>query len=387
VVKKRIAFIVNHAAFFVSHRFNLVAAAREAGFEVCLFTGQAGSMEMETTAVSQLKLSGVLHKKALFTSSGMNPFIECIGLLQLVWFLIRFRPDIVHCASPKGVLYGGIAARLGGVPALLLAISGMGYAHTIGRSHIRSRAWVRKIYNVLSRFAFNHSNVHVVVQNRDDYISVLESGLANEHTVTTIPGSGVDLSLYAECTFIDKRDIVLLPARMLKDKGVVEFVEAARWVKERQPQWRFILAGAAGYQNPSSIAKDRLLAWQAEGCVEWIGHIEDMTALYRAAAIVCLPSYREGMPKSLLEAAAAGCAVVTTDVAGCRDAIDPGVTGDKVPARDSGALAIALLSLIENPNRRRAYGMQGQKRARKLFSIESVSDKTLDIYKGMLGNA
>lgn len=387
MVKKRIAFIVNHAAFFVSHRFNLALAAREAGFEVCLFTGQAGSVQMETTAVHHLKLNGLLHKKALFTSSGMNPLIELIGLLQLVWFILRFQPDIVHCASPKGVLYGGIAARLGGAPALLLAISGMGYAHTTGGSHVRSRGWVRKIYNVLSRFAFDHRNVRVIVQNRDDYMSILESGLATEHTVTTIPGSGVQLARYAECTVSDKRDIVLLPARMLKDKGVVEFVEAARWVKERQPRWRFVLAGAAGYQNPSAIAKVHLQAWQAEGCVEWIGHVEDMTELYREASIVCLPSYREGMPKSLLEAAAAGCAVVTTDVPGCRDAIEPGVTGDKVPARDSGALATALLSLIEDPNRRRAYGMQGQKRAKKLFSIDTVSDRTVAIYKGMLVNA
>lgn len=382
--KLRIAYVVNHAAFFVSHRLPLALGARTADYEVRLLSGQAGSALMEQPAINQLKKHQVVHKRAIFSSAGVNPITELLGLLQLIWFILKFKPDIVHCASPKGVLYGGIAARICGVRALVLAISGMGYAYTASSAQGAARAWVRGIHSVMSRLAFHHPNVHVIVQNSDDYKSTLDRGLVTEKEITIIPGSGVELSRYAECDAESKKNIVLLPARMLADKGVVEFVEAARRIRKTRPDWRFLLAGAADYDNPSAIAEDRLRAWQSEGCIEWLGHLDDMVKLYRDAAIVCLPSYREGMPKSLLEAGAAGCAVVTTDVPGCREAIEPGITGEKVPLGHSKALEDALLSLINDPKRRTAYGEAAQLRARKMFSIESVIKQTLEIYKVVL---
>ena len=384
--KKRVAYVVNHAAFFVSHRLPLAMGAKDSDFDVCLLTGQAGSQEMEQTAVVRLQEAGVLHQRAVFSSSGMNPLFESLGLVQLVWFMLRYRPDVVHCASPKGVLYGGIAARLCRVTGLVLAISGMGYAYTAGTSRGGVRALVRRVYGALAGFAFHHPNVRVIVQNQDDYQSVVQKGLVSSQFVTLIPGSGVDFSLFAGFCPENKLRMVLLPARMLKDKGVEEFVAAARRLKADAPGWRFVLAGAAGYDNPTAIGTAQLQAWQAEGCIEWLGHVEDMTPLFRDAAIVCLPSYREGMPKALLEAAAAGCAVVTTDVTGCREAVDPGVTGDLVAVGDSDALAKALLSLIKDESRRQAYGLKGQARARVMFSVASVVSQTVQIYKGLLGN-
>lgn len=387
VQQHRVAYVVNHAAFFASHRLPLAAGARQAGFEVSLLTGQAGSEEMEQAAVMQLQAAGMMHRRALFSSSGMNPFVELLGLIQLVWFMLLFRPDIVHCASPKGVLYGGIAARICGVKGLVLAISGMGYAFTKSAERGGLRAILRRIYAALSGFAFHHPHVRVIVQNHDDYRAVTEKGLAQASSLSLIPGSGVDLSLFEGCTATHKSRTVLLPARMLKDKGVEEFVEAARRVKAVMPSWRFVLAGAAGYDNPSAIGVAKLQSWQAEGCIEWLGHVHDMVPLFRESAIVCLPSYREGMPKALLEAAAAGCAVVTTDVTGCREAIEPGVTGDLVPVRNSEALAAVLLSLIKDEKRCQAYGVKGQERARTLFSVTSVVSQTVKIYKELLGHA
>lgn len=386
MAKKRVAYVVNHAAFFVSHRLPLAMGAKNSDFDVCLLTGQAGSQEMEHTAVLQLQEAGVLHQRAVFSSSGMNPLFELLGLVQLVWYILLYRPDVVHCASPKGVLYGGIVARLCRVKGLVLAISGMGYAYTAGTSSGGVRALVRRVYGALAGFAFHHPNVRVIVQNQDDYQSVVHKGLAPLKCVTLIPGSGVDLSLFAGFCPANKVRMVLLPARMLKDKGVEEFVAAARRLKVEAPGWRFVLAGAAGYDNPTAIDMAQLQAWQAEGCIEWLGHVEDMTPLFRDAAIVCLPSYREGMPKALLEAAAAGCAVVTTKVTGCREAIEPGVTGDLVPVSDSDALAKALLSLVKDKSRREAYGSKGQERAHAMFSVESVVRQTIEIYKGLLGD-
>lgn len=386
MVKKRIAYVVNHAAFFVSHRLPLAHGARQEGFDICLLTGQAGSKEMEQSAVMQLRAAGVVHRRAAFRSSGMNPLIELLGVLQLACFILWFRPDIVHCASPKGILYGGLVARICRVRGLVLAISGMGYAYTTGTERSGVRSLVRRVYDALAGLAFHHPNVRVIVQNQDDRQAVINKGLTHASSLSLIPGSGVDLSLFEGCTAYNKSSIVLLPARMLKDKGIEEFVEAARRIKAVAPDWRFVLAGAAGYDNPSSIGEIQLQSWQAEGCVEWLGHVNDMNSLFRESAIVCLPSYREGMPKALLEAAAAGCAVVTTDVTGCREAVEPGVTGDLVPVRDSNALADVILSLIKDESRRRAYGIKGQERARAMFSVDSVVSQTMKIYKELFNN-
>lgn len=386
MVEKSIAYVVNHAAFFVSHRLPLAVGARQAGFDIFLLTGQAGSEEMERTAVTQLQAAGIVHRRAVFSSAGMNPLIELMGLLQLVWFLFWLRPDIVHCASPKGVLYGGIAARVCRIKGLVLAISGMGYAYTSGTGQSGLRYFARVVYDALAVFAFHHPNVRIIVQNQDDHQAVIDKRLTKPSSLRLIPGSGVDLSLFVGCSAACKLRIVLLPARMLKDKGIEEFVEAARRIKPAAQDWRFVLAGAAAYDNPSAIGVAQLQTWQAEGCVEWLGHVDEMVPLFREAAIVCLPSYREGMPKVLLEAGAAGCAIVTTDVTGCRDAVDPGVTGDLVPVRNSEALADALLSLIKDDQRRQAYGFQGQARAKALFSVNSVVSQTMKIYRGLLGH-
>jgi glycosyltransferase involved in cell wall biosynthesis len=381
----RLVFVINNAAFFVSHRLPLAVGSRQAGFEVELITGQPGSAELEFKAAKPLSLARIPHIRTAWRSAGMNPLVELLGLFQLIFYFLRFRPALVHCASPKGVLYGGIAARLCRVPSLVLAISGMGYAFTETSGAGIGRKIIKKIYTVLAAFAFNHRNVHVIVQNQDDKQGLIAAGFIEESKLTLIPGSGVDLKLYVDgWEPKDKKQMVLLPARMLKDKGVLEFVQAAREVKRVEPEWRFVLAGAAGYDNPSSISEADLKHWCQDGSIEWLGHVENMVPLFKEAAVVCLPSYREGMPKALLEAAAAGCAVITTDVTGCREAIEPGVSGDLVPVRDASALAAALLLLIKDNNRRIAYGVEGRKRAVARFSLDAVVAQTLDIYRGLM---
>ena len=383
-MKMRIAYVVNHVAFFVSHRLPLAAAALETGYNTSLFTGLAGSEEMEAAAMAQLNTFGIKHRRCVFSSSGMQPIGEFFGLLQLIWFIHRFKPDLLHCASPKGVLYGGIAARLCRVPGLVLAISGFGYGFTKGSKPSLLRRFVRVIYQAASGFVFTHPNIRVIVQNQDDHKHLLAKKMISPEKLVLIRGSGVDLTKFKDCNPLEKQDLIILPARMLKDKGVEEFVVAAKFVKTKAPQWRLVLVGAAGYGNPSAITKTQLRAWEDNGDVEYLGHIEDMLPLFVKAAIVCLPSYREGMPKALLEAAAAGCAVVTTDVTGCREAILPGITGDLVPARDPEKLSQALLLLIENRLKRGAYGTAGQVFAAEHFSIDSVVAKTMKIYEELL---
>jgi len=380
----QVCYLINHAAFFVSHRLPLAIAASQQGYQVSLVTGQAGSPEMEASAEHVLARTDLVHKRVNFRSSGVNPFLEAIGVLQLILELRRLKPTLLHCASPKGVLYGGIAARLAGVPCLVLAVSGMGYAFTSSSKPSASRRLIASVYNTVARFAFKHKNLHVIVQNKDDRDGVVHLQGVKQADVTLIPGSGVDLGLYPELSVATKEKVVLFPARVLYDKGVLEFVRAAEAIRKERADWRFVIAGAAGYDNPSAVSSDEVQGWVDAGIVEWLGHVENMPEVYLKSAIVCLPSYREGMPKSLLEAAAAGCAVVTTDVVGCREAIEPGVTGDLVPVRDVAALTESLVGLIDNEERRAEYGRMGRVRAVERFSLESVCDKTLSIYKDLI---
>jgi glycosyltransferase involved in cell wall biosynthesis len=375
----RIAYVVNNAAFFVSHRLGVALAARSAGYQVELMTGQAGSAALEALALRELAAVSMTHCQVSFRSAGVNLFTESIGLLQLAYRVWKFRPDIVHCASPKGILYGGVAARLLGCHGVVLAVSGMGYLFTGPAASWK--ALLRRCYGSLVRFAYGHPNKRAIVQNLDDLQSLTGLGLACRDEVVLIPGSGVRLDAYAGLDITDKQAIVVLPARMLKDKGVLEFAEAARILRDKGSRWRFALVGTADYQNPTAVPVEQIQAWVDAGFVEWWGHRSDMVAVFGQAAVVCLPSYREGMPKALLEAAAAGCAVVTTDVIGCREAIVPGVTGDLVPAGDPQALAAVLGRLLDDPQRRARYGAAGNALATERFSEYAVIESTLLIYE------
>jgi glycosyltransferase involved in cell wall biosynthesis len=378
----KVLFVVNNAAFFCSHRLPIALALRAAGHEVALVTGGAGSATLEEPAKQELAALGLAHTVLAFSSGGANPLREFTGLMQLLLHVRRLRPDLVHCASPKALLYGGLAARAAGVRGLVLAISGMGSLATPNASW-RSRV-LRAIYGHLVKLAYGHRNKRVIVQNGDDRAAVLAGGLASTKEVVLIPGSGVDLAPLLAAALRPRENIVLLPARMLREKGVEEFVLAARQLRDSAPGWRFVLAGTADYINPSAIALPQLQAWVQEGVVEWWGNQSDMPSVMGRAQIVCLPSWREGMPKALLEAAVAGCAVVTTDAIGCREAIVPGVTGDLVPVKDVPALTRTLHRLIHDPDRRLAYASAGREYGREHFGIQRVIDSTISIYAELL---
>lgn len=382
---KRLVFVVNNAAFFVSHRLPLAIAAREAGWDVHLLIGQAGSKVMESLAETELDRHGIPYTRLAYRTVGVNPFWEVVGFLQLLWQIARLKPMIVHTASPKGGLYGGLACRLLRVPGSVMAISGMGYLFT-GQAR-GLKGMLKRVYSALLACVYRHPNLTVIVQNRDDEQMLLRHGMVAADQVTLIPGSGVRLSDYTDARPAISRQLVVLPARMLSDKGVKEFVAAAQMLKQQGCNWRFALVGTADYVNPTAIPEAQIKAWESAGIVEWWGHREDMPAVYAQADIVCLPSYREGMPKCLLEAAAAGCAVVTSDVTGCREAVVPGHTGDLVPARNAVALAKALARLIADPDRRLLYGRAGRRLAASRFGIEAVQAATLAIYDRLLAQA
>jgi glycosyltransferase involved in cell wall biosynthesis len=313
---------------------------------------------------------------------GMNPSADLRAFFALWGLFRRLRPDLVHLITIKPVLYGGIAARLAGVPAMVAAIAGLGFVFT-DRAGVKV-AVLRRFVEVLFRWALGHSCKSLIFQNPNDRDQVLAMTRGSAQEIRLIRGSGIDL---ASCPVLPEPAtplIVSMAARLLYDKGVSEFVEAARILRRRGVAVRFWLIGEPDSANPTRVSSKELEAWRAEGIVELLGYQRDVPSLYARSHIVALPSYREGLPKSLIEAAACGRPVVTTDVPGCRDAIEPGVTGLLVPPRDAMALANALERLIEDSSLRKAMGKAGRTLAEREFGIEKVVAAHLQIYKELI---
>ncbi|SEL60746.1 Glycosyltransferase involved in cell wall bisynthesis [Ectothiorhodospira marina] len=301
-------------------------------------------------------------------------------MLAIARLVRREQPDILHLVTIKPVLYGGIAARLLGVPGVVSAISGMGYLFTEGRSGL-----LQRLSRLMYRLALRHPHGRVIVQNEADRDALRAMGALREGADVLIPGSGVDLDVYSPSP-IPSGDspIVLLPARMLWDKGVGEFVEAARQLLEQGVKARFVLAGPYDPHNPAAVPEGQLQTWQAQGPVEWWGQQEDMPRVLAAASLVVLPSYyREGVPKALLEALACGRPVVTTDAPGCRDVVEPGKNGELIPVRDAAALARAIGELLSDRSRLEAMGRYGRLKAEREFGVERVVEAHLAIYRSL----
>ncbi|KDC80757.1 glycosyltransferase, group 1 family protein [Bordetella bronchiseptica MBORD635] len=370
---RRLLFVVNNPAFFLSHRLPLAEAARADGYEVHVAT-------MDGPSVPDIVARGFAHHAIPMTRSGKQPLQELRSVWALVRLFRRLRPGLVHLVTIKPVLYGGIAARLAGVPAMVAAISGLGFVFVAGGLKARLlRAAVGRLY----RLALGHRNSRIVFQNTADRDVLARLGAVRAEQVVMIRGSGVDLGQYRVVPEPAAPVTALMAARLLRDKGVREFVEAARLLRERGLSVRMQLAGGVDPGNPASITPEQAAQWQDEGCVEVLGERKDIAALYGAAHMAVLPSYREGLPKSLLEAAACGRAVVTTDVPGCRDAIDPDVTGLLVPPRDAPALAEAIARLAEDASLRQRMGAAGRALAEREFGIEDVCRRHLAIYRAL----
>lgn len=367
---KRLLIVVNQMAFFKSHRLPLAIAAQGAGYEVHIATAPSAD-------AGDLAEMGLTHHALPLRRSGLNPIPDLVFFAYLLVLFIRVRPRVLHLVTSKPVIYGGIAARLLRIPRVVMAISGLGFVFTQNNG---SSKLLRGVVQFLYRLAVKGSRVRVIFQNRDDRRAFLAFSGLQAHQAVLIPGAGVALAQYQPRPEPGSPVTVVMAARLLVDKGVFEFVTAARQLRQQGVQARFCLAGAPDPENPSACTDQDIQTWRKEGVVEILGHCADIAGLFARSHIVVLPSYREGMPKVLLEAAACGRPVVTTDVPGCREAIEPGVTGLLVPPRDSHSLASAIGTLISDPVTRRAMGAAGRRKAEREFALESVIETHLQLY-------
>jgi glycosyltransferase involved in cell wall biosynthesis len=375
-MQKKLLFFVFPIKFFLSHRLPIAIKAKEEGFDVHLISTSGDGEDV-------LLKHGINFHEINITRSKANPFQEFKIINQVYKIYKKIQPDIVHHITIKPVLYGTLAARLAGVKAVVNAFSGLGYVFTAkGLKAFIMRSIIKLAYRIILK----HKNLTSIVQNHDDMNYLQSKSIINEKQTVLIKGSGVDLKNFKFTEEPVDVPVVILPARLLKDKGVVEFVDAAKILHKENVKVRMVLVGDIDLGNPSSVTNEELLEWSGQNIIEHWGFSSDMAKTIEKSNIVCLPSYREGLPKSLIEATACARAIITTDVPGCREMIDPkNVNGLIIPPRDSNALATAIEELINHPEKRHQMASNGREMAEREFSINQVVDKTIEIYAKLLG--
>jgi glycosyltransferase involved in cell wall biosynthesis len=372
----RVLFVDNDVNSFYSYRIEMARAARDAGYDVHIAAP-------EGKAAQTLQSEGFRFHAVPMTRSGLHPWKELATVVALFGLYRKLHPDLVHHLRLKPVLYGGLAAYGARVPAVVGLLTGLGYVFI---AETRKAAVIRKLVTLSCKVAFRHGNQRIIFQNPDDQLVFVQNKILPARQTVLIKGSGVDVHTYLPTPERGGIPVVVLASRMLHDKGVDEFVEAARSLRNSGVTARFVLVGETDPGNPTAISGEQLRQWADAGIVEWWGHQANMKDVLAQAHIVCLPSLREGVPKVLIEAAACGRAIVTTDAPGCREIVRNGENGLLVPVRDPRALAEALRLLIENAPLRAGMGLKGRDIAVSEFSVERVVRETLGVYRDLLAN-
>lgn len=361
-------FIVNDVPYFLAHWGYRSSQAAHAGYQVHVAApAHARSWEVQ----------GEFHAITMDRKS-VRPNREAKSLSDIVDVVRRVRPSIVHAITAKPNLYGGLTARRIGVPAVL-SVTGLGTVFSsTGIAARLAQYGILRAY----RIAAGWNGARVLFENPDDRALFLSAGVAPASRLTVIPGAGVDIQRFAPSPEVKSTTpIVMLATRMLREKGVEDFVIAARELSSAGISARFVLVGTPDAGNPSSMAASTLEQWVAAGDIEWWGHQTDMPSTLQAASLVCLPSYyREGIPRILIEAAACGRAIVATDVPGCREICRHGVNGVLVPARDPMALSSAIGRLLADSQLRQAMGARGREIVLREYRQEIVMERTLEVY-------
>ena len=367
-------YLVTEDWYFRSHRLGIARRARDSGYEVLL--GTRVNAHADEFLAEGFRLCPIPFERSL-----RFPLRDIAAVRAIRGVIARERPTVVHLVSLKPILLGGLALTSFPHIPVVHALTGLGYLFS---SDDRMARRLRPLVVMALRCIARRPRSWILVQNHEDLAALAAAGVGIASHSTVIRGSGLDLDEFRfRPLAVTDEPLVLLPARLLIDKGVGEFVAAAREIKSRRPKVRFVLCGGHDVDNHAAVERELLEAWVDEGVVEWWGHREDMADVYRQASIVCLPSYREGLPKALLEAAACGSALVASDVPGCREICVDGETGLAVKACDSRALAAAVERLLDDYELRARLAQAGRTLVEREFSLDKVATETLALYETM----
>lgn len=368
--------VVNVAWYFNLHRLALAKAAQKAGFEVHVATAPDTVQD-----VSQIERAGLVYHPLNMSRGRWRPIEDLCLILRLVRLHRRIRPDLVHHITIKPVLFGTLAARVARVRGIVNAMSGLGFVFiATGFRAVVRRRLVMLAYRVL----FACKRVRVIFENSDDLHLFISRAIVDRSRAVVIRGVGVDPRRFPRRKEPLGMPLVVLAGRMLWDKGVREFCEAAAALRAEGLPARFALVGPLDPENPAAVPASWLEEQQRSNTVEWWGHRSNMAEVYSQASVVCLPSYREGLPTVLVEAGASGCAIVATDVPGCREVVSDSVTGLLVPPRNADALAAALRRLIIDSELRSSLAANAFNFVVNELSEDKITQMTLRLYRDML---
>jgi glycosyltransferase involved in cell wall biosynthesis len=368
-----VLFFANSDWYLYNFRLALLQGVRAGGHEVVLVSPPG-------EYVARLQEAGFRWLCLPLKRAGADPIRECLAVLRLIRLYRCEKPDLVHHFTLKCALYGSLAAHFAGIKAVVNAITGVGYI--FASTDFRAKL-LRPFVSLLCRIGFR--NTQVIFQNPENKKMFIGHGIVSEDNSHLIRGSGVDTNRFVPSPEPSGVPVALLAGRMLWDKGVAEFVEAAHRLKAEGVIGRFVLVGGCDPENPAAVPRESLEEWRRTGTAEWWGQREDMPMVFSHSHLVCLPSYGEGVPRVLIEAAASGRAIVATDVPGCREVVRHGENGLLVPPRNPEALAEAIATLLKDPALRARMGARGREIAVQEFSEERMVRETLEVYRELLG--
>jgi len=371
-MKMRYTLITSQAFSLSNFRGLLISALVAKGIEVL-----AIAPDYDESTRASVRAFGAVPIDCSFSRTGVNPIRDGLDTLRLALLLRHLRPDVTLGYFIKPVIFGTLAAWLAGVPRRVAMIEGLGYVFTSsgGREPVR-RKLLRSLVSRLYRFALARAH-KVIFLNSDDINEFVGAGLVQEPKVIKLGGIGVDLAEWPFMGPVTQPVTFLLAARLLREKGIVEYAEAARLVKARHPEVRFVLLGGLD-PNPGGLGQPEVQAWVTEGLLEWPGHVAVKPWLAQTSVFV-LPSYREGVPRSTQEAMAMGRAVITTNAPGCRETVDEGINGFLVPVRDVPALVNAMLRFVETPALIETMGLESRRLAEDRFDVNKINQRLIEI--------
>lgn len=370
-MKRKIIFLVNTDSFFVSHRLPIADKMLKSGYEVHIATEFSKHKNMF------LKKGFKVHN-INFNRNSINILKSLFAFLQIFYLIYKFRPDILHLISLKPIVFGGLVSFIFPVKLLVFSITGLG-------SMFIENSFFNKIRSIfftfLYRIVFLNSNLKVILQNNDDLKYLASKAKLNKSKVIMIKGSGVNLNDFKYSKIPKKFLIVLMASRLIKDKGVVEFIKAAEYLKKKKFKGIFHLVGDVDLNNPSAVSKNLISLSHKKKILRHFKYKKNISEFIQKSTIIVLPSYREGFPKILMEAAACGRPVITTNVPGCKDAIVNNKTGILIPSKNYKALANAINKLSQDRNKIEKFSFEARNYAVDNFNIKDVISKHFSIYK------
>ena len=375
--KNKLFFIVSEDKSFWSHRLSLALSAIDAGYDVTLVSN-FNKLE------SKIKNRGVNVININFVRSSKHPFTDLKNIFKLIFILRKEKPDIIHNVALKTILIASIAGLFSKKMVIINAFTGLGYVFSSDQLHAKLiRFFIKPIFKLL----FRRSNYWTIFQNPDDMNLFERLGLINLNQSTLIRGSGVETNKFIQSDDLNKIPVVMLASRMLWDKGVGEFVEVAKRAYKNKINAEFMLVGGIDNDNPMSIPLSTLKQWVSNGDVQWEGHSDNMPDMLASASIVCLPSYREGLPKVLLEAAAIGRPLIASDGPGCREIVRDKYNGLLVKMRDADSLYEAVLMLVNNRKMRETMGRNSRTLVETELSTTIINTQTIELYRRVVNTS